>query len=51
LATKPAASGGGGATSYWFLGLLALAGILRWKLRKTQALTSAGTILGNHQAR
>jgi hypothetical protein len=32
----PAASGGGGggAPSYGFLGFLALAGILRWKLRK-----------------
>ncbi len=28
--------GGGGAPSYWFLGFLAFAGILRWKLRKTQ---------------
>jgi hypothetical protein len=32
----PAASGGGGgAPSYWFIGFLAFAGILRWKLRKT----------------
>ncbi len=31
----PAASGGGGgAPSYWFLGFLAFAGILQWKLRK-----------------
>jgi uncharacterized repeat protein (TIGR03803 family) len=36
----PAASGGGGgAPSYGFLGLLAFAGILRWKLRKNQVLT------------
>jgi uncharacterized repeat protein (TIGR03803 family) len=28
-------SGGGGAPSYWFLGFLAFAGLLRWKLRKT----------------
>jgi uncharacterized repeat protein (TIGR03803 family) len=38
LAPTPAASGGG-APSYGFLGLLAFAGILRWKLRKKQALT------------
>jgi uncharacterized repeat protein (TIGR03803 family) len=36
----PAASGsGGGAPSYWFLGFLAFAGLLRWRLRKIQALT------------
>jgi uncharacterized repeat protein (TIGR03803 family) len=31
----PAASGGGGAPSYWFLGFLAFASVLRWRLRKT----------------
>ncbi|HSY52985.1 MAG TPA: hypothetical protein VK785_00985, partial [Opitutaceae bacterium] len=30
--------GGGGAPSYWFLGFLAFAGILRWKLRKTDPI-------------
>jgi len=37
--TPPAASGsgGGGAPSCWFLGFLAFAGILRWKLRKARA--------------
>ncbi len=30
-------SGGGGAPSYWFLGFLAFAGILRWRFRQTQA--------------
>jgi uncharacterized repeat protein (TIGR03803 family) len=39
--TTPAASGGGGgggAPSYLFLGFLAFAGVLRWKLRKAQEL-------------
>jgi uncharacterized repeat protein (TIGR03803 family) len=31
--------GGGGAPSWWFLGFLAFAGVVRWKLRKAQALT------------
>jgi hypothetical protein len=35
--TPPA--GGGGAPNYGFLGFLAFAGILRWKLRKKHALT------------
>jgi uncharacterized repeat protein (TIGR03803 family) len=35
LAPAPAASSSGGAPSYWFLGLLAFAGLLRWKNRKT----------------
>jgi uncharacterized repeat protein (TIGR03803 family) len=36
---SPAAGGGGGgAPSYWFLGFLACASILRWKLRQTKAL-------------
>ncbi len=34
----PAAGSGGGAPSYWFLGFLAFAGILRWKLRQTKAI-------------
>jgi uncharacterized repeat protein (TIGR03803 family) len=34
--TIPASSGGGGAPSWWFLGFLASAGILRWKFRKTR---------------
>jgi hypothetical protein len=38
-APTPAASGGGGAPSYWFLGFLVFAGILRWKLRKISTLT------------
>jgi hypothetical protein len=32
----PAGGGGGGAPSYWFLGFLAFAGILRWRLRQIQ---------------
>jgi uncharacterized repeat protein (TIGR03803 family) len=34
--TIPASSGGGGAPSWWFLGFLASAGILRWKFCKTR---------------
>jgi uncharacterized repeat protein (TIGR03803 family) len=34
----PASGGGGGAFDEWFLGFLALAGLLRWKLRKIQPL-------------
>jgi sugar lactone lactonase YvrE len=34
--THSASSGGGGAFDDWFLGFLALAGLLRWKHRKAQ---------------
>jgi uncharacterized repeat protein (TIGR03803 family) len=37
--TPAAGGGGGGAPSYWFLGFLAFAGILRWRLRKARALS------------
>lgn len=36
--TPTSPTSGGGAPSDWFLGFLAFAGILRWKLRRPQAL-------------